>query len=50
MDECETTPCKCAKNIFGYAATCNNTNGSFQCSCKSGFKLAYDNQICTGSL
>ena len=28
---------------------CNNTVGSYMCSCKTGFKLSADNQTCNGT-
>uniref|UniRef100_A0A7M5XAK0 Uncharacterized protein n=1 Tax=Clytia hemisphaerica TaxID=252671 RepID=A0A7M5XAK0_9CNID len=45
VNECLTTPCKCAqpKNC---KATCTDTTGSFKCSCNKGFKLGYDQRTC----
>ena len=42
IDECEATPGKCHKE-----ATCNNTNGSYVCTCKPGF--IGDGRNCTGN-
>ena len=42
-DKCEAFIGKCHKE-----ATCNNTNGSYVCICKSGF--IGDGHNCTGNL
>jgi len=40
IDECaESNPC---------AQICNNTNGSYQCSCNNGFLLDGDGHSCNG--
>ena len=41
MDECQI-------NNGGCAQICVNTDGSFQCSCNSGYILAADNMGCDG--
>ena len=41
MDECNT-------NNGGCNQTCNNTYGSFKCSCIKGYQLAADNLSCNG--
>ena len=42
-DECKTTPHKCHIN-----AACNNTYGSYVCTCKAGY--IGDGHNCTGSV
>ena len=39
IDECEG-------NIDSCAQICTNTNGSFQCSCVSGYSLSSDRRTC----
>jgi fibulin 1/2 len=39
---------ECAEDIDGCAQTCTNTNGSYSCSCNTGYQLASDNQGCNG--
>ena len=41
-DECEI-------NNGGCTQTCNNTDGSFQCSCGTGYTLAADSLGCDGN-
>ena len=41
IDECEFSNC---------SQICNNTEGSYQCSCKEGFTLLPDNTTCHGTL
>ena len=41
MDECQS-------NNGGCDTTCNNTIGSFQCSCETGYTLAADGLSCQG--
>ena len=43
IDECET------KN-GGCTQSCNNTAGSYYCSCLIGYELANDNHTCDGML
>ena len=43
IDECETNPHKCHQE-----ATCNNTHGSYLCTCKPG--VIGDGQNCTGTI
>lgn len=40
-DECQSTPCD---------HTCTNTEGSFECSCRSGYELQDDKKTCEGML
>ena len=42
-DECVTTP-----RICHVSATCNNTHGSYVCTCKPGY--TGDGQNCTGTV
>ena len=39
---------ECALNISGCGQNCTNTNGSYNCSCYSGYQLAADKMSCTG--
>ena len=41
MDECVTGNHSCMQN-------CHNTDGSYRCSCKAGFKLLSDGMSCEG--
>ena len=41
VDECETSNGGCAQS-------CNNTEGSFMCSCMTGYTLAADGFSCEG--
>ena len=43
IDECDLKKDGCAHK-------CENTEGSFKCSCKSGFKLLDDKKTCKGKL
>ena len=43
IDECETNPHNCHEE-----AACNNTHGSYLCTCKPGF--IGDGQNCTGTI
>ena len=43
VDECLTSNGGCGHN-------CTNTLGSYTCSCKSGYSLAYDRHQCTSML
>ena len=39
---------ECNNNNGGCAQTCTNSDGSFQCSCNSGFRLNSDGRTCSG--
>ena len=39
---------ECVKNKGGCSGACENTAGSFKCSCPTGFELAADNVACVG--
>ena len=39
---------ECAENISRCNQECNNTLGSFQCSCQDGYQLGLDERTCTG--
>ena len=39
---------ECSTNNGGCAHNCTNTQGSFTCSCRSGFQLASDGRDCNG--
>ena len=39
---------ECSTNNGGCAHNCTNTQGSFRCSCRSGFQLASDRRGCNG--
>ena len=39
---------ECATNNGGCAHICTNTDGSFVCSCRTGFTLASDGLGCNG--
>ena len=41
IDECQTDNDGCAQ-------VCENTVGSYQCSCWDGYELSVDNHTCTG--
>lgn len=43
--ECQDTD-ECRTNNGGCADTCQNSDGSFQCSCRSGFRLAANRRDC----
>ena len=36
----------CALGISGCEQRCNNTNGSYYCTCWNGFSLQNDNKSC----
>lgn len=40
---------ECLEGTSGCEHLCNNTVGSFKCSCRHGYKLDYDRKSCTGS-
>ena len=40
VDECLDDPC---------SQLCNNTEGSFDCSCMSGYELLEDGRTCEGN-
>ena len=37
-----------AEGISGCSQLCNNTVGSFECSCEDGYQLALDEKTCNG--
>ena len=39
---------ECSTNQGGCSGTCQNTVGSFQCSCSVGFELGPDQMDCVG--
>ena len=39
---------ECAENTAGCGQMCTDTDGSFECSCKDGFRLASDKRNCDG--
>ena len=39
---------ECSEDIDGCAQTCTNTNGSYSCSCRIGYRLAGDDHGCNG--
>ena len=39
---------ECATNSGGCDHICNNTIGSFECSCEDGYKLQDDGAMCSG--
>ena len=39
---------ECTKLISGCNQECTNTNGSYKCSCYSGYRLRVDQKICEG--
>ena len=41
---------ECSVNKGGCNQFCHNTYGSYQCSCKNGFKLSADNHTCSGKV
>ena len=43
INECDNIP-----NVCSDDAVCENTNGSFTCSCHAGSKLENDVVTCTG--
>ena len=40
---------ECATNNGGCAQLCNNTDGSYECSCGPGFTLNSDENTCSGN-
>ena len=44
VDECRDGPAVCGVN-----GTCRNTDGSFRCTCHTGFQLSPATQQCTGT-
>ena len=40
---------ECAEDTDGCVQICNNSNGSYSCLCRSGFRLAADAHECEGS-
>ena len=43
VDECSEATDGCAQN-------CTNTNGSYTCSCNTGYRLGNDEHSCYGTL
>ena len=41
---------ECVIGTSGCSQLCNNTNGSYICSCKRGYKLSSDHNTCIGEL
>ena len=41
---------ECALNNGGCDQVCNNTIGSFQCGCNSGYTLSFDGITCSGRI
>jgi hypothetical protein len=39
---------ECTENIDGCAHVCTNTIGSYQCSCRTGYRLASNGLQCAG--
>ena len=39
---------ECLIDNGGCNQTCDNTNGSYQCSCSEGYELTNDTHNCTG--
>ena len=39
---------ECQSDNGGCMHKCNNTIGSYYCSCRHGYELSSDNHICTG--
>ena len=39
---------ECAEGTSGCRQVCENTSGSYTCSCQLGYRLASDNRICDG--
>ena len=39
---------ECASNNGGCSDGCNNTKGSYYCTCSSGYELSGDNVTCIG--
>ena len=40
---------ECGSGNGGCAEFCNNTDGSFECSCRTGYMLAADDTSCEGT-
>ena len=41
---------ECALNTDGCAQICNNTIGSYHCSCRTGYRLASNGHMCQGTV
>ena len=41
---------ECGEGIVDCDHNCTNTNGSYACSCNSGYELDSDNLTCSGKL
>lgn len=40
---------ECSENIDNCEQLCQNTQGSFSCSCRTGYRLALDGAACNGN-
>ena len=41
---------ECADNVDACEQMCHNSNSSYTCSCKSGYRLADNNRTCDGKI
>ena len=47
--ELDVDECKTYQNDCDYKAGCQNTVGTFKCTCKTGYYLDADQKTCKGS-
>ena len=47
---CDSDINECETDNGGCTQTCDNTDGSYQCSCWVGYDLTSDGHTCTGEL
>ena len=40
---------ECTQGLAGCSHNCDNTLGSYSCSCRKGFQLLSDNHNCAGN-